>query len=65
MIFEPRQTENYRISTNERHKTMIGVSFKTFLCKKCGQPKKVSGRKSLGWKAGFQCAECAGGSNGR
>jgi superfamily II helicase len=43
----------------ENHKKMAGVTAVSFLCKKCNQPKKTTGRKSLGHKQGFICADCA------
>lgn len=61
MIFsaEPSSFNAYQTRTNEKKPTMQNVSFKSFRCKKCNQPKSVLGRKSLGWKAGFACKDCA------
>lgn len=56
---EPSTICAYQSRTHEKKVSMANVSFKTFRCKKCNQPKSIQGRKSLGWKAGFKCAECA------
>ena len=55
---QPESISAYQTRTREQKVSMQNVSFKTFRCKKCNQPKSVLGRKSLGWKAGFKCAEC-------
>lgn len=61
MIFStnPEAIGNYQMRTKEQPVKMPNVSFHTFRCKCCGQPKSINGRKSLGWKAGFQCKDCA------
>lgn len=60
MLFstQPAHIAAYSQRTADQPLKMANCSFHTFMCKKCGQQKKVSGRKSLGWKAGFACKEC-------
>jgi hypothetical protein len=53
----PRKIANCRESTDLN--TMTDSNFLRFWCRKFNQSKPVSGRKSLGWKAGFECATCA------
>ena len=61
MLFStnPAHIAAYSQRTEDAPVKMANCTFKTFRCKKCGQPKSIQGRKSLGWKAGFKCAECA------
>lgn len=54
----PRKLQNYREATIKH--TMTDSNFNRFWCRSCDQSKPVSGRKSLGWKMGFKCADCAG-----
>jgi hypothetical protein len=55
---EPSNTAQFRQNTEKRSGKMEGVCFLSFVCKKCGQKKPIKGRKALGWKAGFKCADC-------
>lgn len=61
MLFstEPSTIGAYQTRTRQQKVTMANVSFKSFWCKKCDRARPVTGRKSLGWKAGFCCAECS------
>lgn len=56
---EPASTNQFRDNTNRSAGKMANVERFTFVCKRCGKSKPVGGRKSLGHKAGFKCAECA------
>lgn len=56
----PRNMATFRDTTRGHHK-MAGVSFFRFMCKRCGKSKPTTGRKSLGPKQGFQCADCCAG----
>lgn len=56
---EPASNNQFRDTTARNAGKMANCTFRTFMCKKCNQPKSIQGRKSLGWKAGFACAECA------
>lgn len=53
----PRQVSNYREAT-DRH-TINESNFHRFKCMRCKQSKPIAGRKSIGWKQGFKCADCA------
>lgn len=55
---DPSATNQYRDTTERSSKVMAGCSFYRFLCPICGKSKPVSGRKSLGHKRGFKCADC-------
>lgn len=56
----PRNLATFR-DTTKGHSKMAGVTYFTFMCKCCGKPKKSAGRKSLGPKQGYKCADCAAG----
>ena len=55
---EPSTIGAFQTRTHEKKVSMANCTFKSFVCKKCKQPKSVLGRKSLGWKAGFACKDC-------
>ena len=55
--FESRKEHEYRdVSSNPR---MAGVMLPSWRCKVCKKSKPLNGRKSLGYKLGYQCADCA------
>lgn len=58
----PRNLEAFR-ATTDGHRKMAGVSFFRFMCRTCGKSKPTTGRKSLGHKQGFQCADCCAGKS--
>lgn len=52
----------YREQTG-RQSPMPGATAPSFICKSCGQSRKVAGRKAVvpGYsRAGWMCAQCAG-----
>lgn len=54
--------EEYRAQTG-RQAQMPGATSPSFICKSCGQCRKVAGRKAVvpGYsRAGWRCAQCAG-----
>lgn len=55
----PRYEAAFREETNTPTK-MDTVSFARFICRRCGRDRPIQGRKSLGRKQGYKCAECAG-----
>ena len=55
----PRSQASYREKTHSQH-TMATADFNRFMCQCCNQSKPVKGRKQIGNKAGYRCAECAG-----
>ena len=54
-----RQMQEFRDQTN--NPKMAGVMSPSWRCKVCRKSKPLAGRKSLGYKQGFQCADCAKG----
>lgn len=57
--FESRNEQEYRdISNNPK---MAGVTYPDWRCARCKKSKPLKGRKSLGPKRGYQCADCAEG----
>lgn len=54
----PASIGSYRVRTLAPVK-MENACFYTFICKKCGHKKSIKGRKSIGHKAGYKCADCA------
>lgn len=66
MLYEFASTEwiNEFRERTERNSTMTGVTFPTFMCKKCKTNRSTVGRKHAvkGYpKHGYICAECAKG----
>lgn len=55
---EGKDMAAFRETTERNSGKMANAQYLTFRCKACGNSRPVSGRKSLGWKAGFQCSEC-------
>lgn len=55
----PRYEAEFRSKTHGDTK-MANVSLARFICKTCQKDRPLKGRKSLGRKAGFQCAVCSG-----
>lgn len=47
----------YREQSNNPR--MAGVTMPSWRCKLCKKSKPLTGRKSLGYKQGFCCADCA------
>ena len=56
---QPTAIHQFRETTAKNAGKMENVGQFTFVCKRCGKNRQVRGRKSLGWKAGYACAECA------
>lgn len=52
-----RKEREFRDQSN--NPKMAGVAYVSWSCKICKKNKPIQGRKSLGWKAGFCCADCA------
>ena len=59
MRMHPRAEAAYREATHGRS-SMANADFVRFTCKACGLHKPVKGRKKIGHKAGYRCAECEG-----
>lgn len=55
--FATRSEQEYRdLSNNPK---MAGVTMPSWRCGRCKKTKPLKGRKSLGPRKGFQCADCA------
>lgn len=58
MIYtDSRREQEFRDAS--KNPSMAGVMYVSWKCKLCKQKKPIHGRKSIGYKQGFACAECA------